>query len=633
MKHTFKHITLCGLLAVGAGLGMSSCEDFLTITPTNRIVEEEFWQDRRDLNNAVMACYWRLVNGDILEKFVYWGEGRSDNFDRSTETGTTSPTANILNANLLPTYGQFNWTPLYNAINYCNKVLAHGPEVVASDESFSENDWRPIRAEAIALRALCHFYLVRTFGEIPYITEDYNNDTQELRAPQSTQLTVLDNIISDLESVKDDAMSDYGNTVENKGRITKKSVYALLADVYLWRASYKEGNNQPFKKIIIPSRYAGEMTAEQLINRHEDYSSPATSDYQQCINYCDQIIAMAMDEKEESLNKSGKNFGGATLNLELEDLLEPNETETGGTPPSAYNAVFGQGNSDESIFELQVDGTTYSNSMITSLFWNIKDSKAGAYACANTLFKEANKTTGPNDINATSPFTRTDYRRWGTIRYSTSSNTTECNIIKYVANTVTQTNSSTTYLKDNDNALTTNKITQSMRPNSNVNANWIVYRLSEIFLMKAEAMTRLYSDDDNMKEAFNYVRTVFKRSNPYAYLKTNTEGRTDSLNYINFNTPVNLEKLIMIERQREFIGEGKRWFDLVRYALRRGETSEAVEWVSRRSASNGSAIRAKLADMQSLYSPIYNNEIKSNDLLYQNGVWTLNESSSRTDEM
>lgn len=263
MRNHIKHIALCAFLAAGAGMGLTSCDDFLTITPSSSIVEEDFWQDKNDLNGAVFACYKRIVDNDMLTKYIYWGELRSDNMERSSTTSSTGQIAQVMNANLLPTHNMFNWTSMYNAINYCNKVLAHGPEVITNDESFSENDWGPIHAEMITLRALCHFYLVRTFGEIPYITTDYNNDSQELRAPQSTQLQVLDNIIADLESVKGESMVDYGNTADNKGRITRKAVYSLLADVYLWRASYKAGGNQPFKKVTLSSNYKGTATEEE----------------------------------------------------------------------------------------------------------------------------------------------------------------------------------------------------------------------------------------------------------------------------------------------------------------------------------------------------------------------------------
>lgn len=636
MKNRIKNITLCGLFAVGAGMALSSCEDFLTITPTDRIVEEEFWQDKRDLQNAVMACYWRMSNSDLLSKYIYWGEERSDNFKSSSQTEST-PEANIMNANLLPTYGQFNWTPMYNAINYCNKVLAHGEDVVANDESFSENEWKPVRAEAITLRALCHFYLVRTFGEIPYITEDFNNDSQELRTPQSTQLTVLNNIINDLESIKDEAMLDYGNNADNKGRVTRKMVYTLLADVYLWRASYKAGGNQPFKKVTLSSSYAGPLSEAELSSRYEDYGTSAEDDYRRCVECCDAVIDLAIQEKQANIKHNGASLS-STTNVTIADLLVSNGSN-GNITGDAYNQIFGSGNSEESILEFQIDGTSSTNSMITSLFLNISgETKPGTFTGSKIMLSLTTADSGPNDPDIETPFTLTDYRYWATFRKQ-KVGTLERDIVKYVASSISQRDKNGNYLtnnapaeKDEDDI----RITQDWRSSSKVNANWIVYRLSEVYLMKAEAMSQLYSDVDKMREAFSYVREVFKRSNPTAY-DTNSpkpyKNGADTLNFVTtFYSKENLEKLVMTERQREFIGEGKRWYDLVRFALRRGHSDEMLNILTRKYDSP-KAVTTKLADMQTLFSPIYNSEIKNNNQLYQNGVWFVNETSSRTDDL
>jgi len=632
MKNIIKNITLCGLMAAGAGMTLASCDDFLTITPTNKIVEEDYWKDKNDLNSSVMACYKRLVGNDILAKYIYWGEERSDNFERSSGVSASGPVANIMNANLLPTYDQFSWTAMYNAINYCNKVLAHGPEIIERDESFSNNNWKPIKAEMVTLRALCHFYLVRTFGEIPYITEDYNNDSQELRTAQSTQLTVLNNIIEDLESIKDDAVVDYGNTVENKGRITKKAVYALLADVYLWRASYKAGNNQPFTKVTVTKSYNGPLTEEELTSRVEDYGTTAEEDYQQCIDYCDLVIDMAFKEKRDYIQKHGINVGGTLTELDLEDLLAQNEITLdsySSSPYYAHRQIFGIGNSDESIFELQVEGTDYTNAMVADLFIAL-NGNTGQFVGVDAAFAGADES--PNTTTPTAVFTRTDYRRWETILFSEPTQNS-FPIGKFILSDVSQTNpESRLYLTDNtkDN-LTTLNIASTRR--SILNTNWIIYRLSEVYLMKAEAMSQLYEDEENLSKAFQYVRAVYKRSNPYAYQASNGNAKTDSLNFKNnFNTSASMESLVLAERRREFVGEGKRWFDLVRYALRRGNTKDMLEILSKK-YTNSKAIQAKLADMQSLFSPVYNNEIKNNTWLYQNGVWAVNETSSRTDDL
>ena len=607
-RNIIKQSLLTGALFMIGAMTFSSCEDYLTITPTYNIVEEDFWEDKNDLQNALTSCYKRLIDGDMMYKYIQWGEMRGDNFEKTTGV-TALNVQNLMNANLLSTNGIFSWTCFYNEINYCNKILAHGPEIVESDETFSNGDWQPMRAEAVTLRALCHFYLLRTFGDIPYVETDYNNDSLDFLIAQSPQIEVLNNIINDLEEVKDVAMKDYGTTVRNKGRITRKAVYALLADVYLWRASYKEGNEE-----------AGAN------------GPSAAADYQRCVECCDFVINEMLTDYKESLNKSGAILGGVTEDLKLEDLFIQNVSSTSMvgigalSSTTAYNAIFGTGNSRESIFELQFDGTQNVNNMEKELFWNPTNQKAGTIVCSSSLYSSVE--TNPNSVIPASLFTKTDYRKWESARYSRAEQT-EYPLAKYNCSRITQYNGTvTTGMRNSTLSTLTFEMTDQGTNNS---ANWIFYRLSDVVLMKAEAMIQLSEDEENLRAAFQLVREVFKRSNPYAY--QNVTNPTDSLNFDNFNNKTSMTQLVMNERQREFVGEGKRWFDLVRYAQRNGSTVEMLKYLTRKYTDNQRAIEAKLASMKSLFSPIYTNEIKNNPLLKQNEVWGTTESTSRTDNI
>ena len=608
---TNNHINLCVLLAIVTGAFCASCDDFLTITPTDSIVEEEFWEDKNDLNNVVTACYKSLINSDVMNKYTEWGELRSDNFEKTTGVTATN-LQNIMNANLLSTNGVFSWTSFYNTINYCNKVLAHGPEIVQNDESFSQGDWLPIEAEMKTIRALCHYYLVRTFGEVPYVTQDYNNDSQYFPIAQSTQIQVLDSIIMDLEAVKDQAMKDYGNTYDNKGRITQKTVYTLLADVYLWRASYKAGN----------SKVTGVTTPSE--------------DYQKCIDCCDWVMDQMLADFKKTLSESGQIISGLE-DLTIKDLFIQNIISTNSTNltlsqylgTGAYNYIFGSKNSRESIFELQIDGYKNTNNLIPTYFFNLKDSKAGTLVCSYNLMADVETT--PNTLSPSNVFTKTDYRRWETAIYE-GANQTDYKLGKYTERKVEQSNGSSSSSGMKDNTATNLTLPQGYTRQSYPNtSNWIFYRLSDLYLMKAEAMSQLYDDEDNLRQAFMLVREIFKRSNPMAY--ENRPTSTDSLRFETFNTQNGLETLVMWERQREFYGEGKRWFDLVRYAQRHGGTKEMLTMLTRKYGDNKKSIEAKLASLESLFSPIYTNEIKNNSLLHQNPVWGTTESSSKTDEL
>jgi hypothetical protein len=80
--------------------------------------------------------------------------------------------------------------------------------------------------------------------------------------------------------------------------------------------------------------------------------------------------------------------------------------------------------------------------------------------------------------------------------------------------------------------------------------------------------------------------------------------------------------LVYNERQREFIGEGKRWFDIVRQAEFTNNPSDVLNSF----ISLPTTVKNRLKQLYSLYVPIHNDEIKINGVEYggklvQNPVW------------
>ena len=121
-----------------------------------------------------------------------------------------------------------------------------------------------------------------------------------------------------------------------------------------------------------------------------------------------------------------------------------------------------------------------------------------------------------------------------------------------------------------------------------------------------------------MRDGFRVAKAVFARSNPMI-------TDEDDLKFENYNTGQALEEFVLRERQREFFGEGKRWFDLVRYALRQGNTSKMLNILTLKYSTNASAIKAKLATINSLFNPVFESEIKVNTALVQNPAWITDE--------
>ena len=69
-----------------AGVSLTSCDDFLTVLPSDRITEDDFWKTETDLQGVRAACYRQLAANGCTNKIFYWGEVRSDNLTLFDQT-------------------------------------------------------------------------------------------------------------------------------------------------------------------------------------------------------------------------------------------------------------------------------------------------------------------------------------------------------------------------------------------------------------------------------------------------------------------------------------------------------------------------------------------------------------------
>ena len=174
-RYTFIYkLALVCLTAISA----TSCDDFLTLYPQDRVVEENFWEDRNDLDGVRYGAYRQLAT--TLQKLVVWGDIRSDAYSQNpfyySSQGSYDLYKKIVSAQLDSTMSVYDWGEVYTTINYCNKVLSHGELVLERDAQFTRTEWEQMKAEMTAMRALNYFYLLRAFKNIPYSNEVINSD-------------------------------------------------------------------------------------------------------------------------------------------------------------------------------------------------------------------------------------------------------------------------------------------------------------------------------------------------------------------------------------------------------------------------------------------------------------------------
>jgi hypothetical protein len=545
---------------------LTSCNDFLDILPMNDVVLENYWTEKSDVTSVRNSCYESLTSTDAMARIGIWGELRSDNIFAGANI--PNDVNEVLKENLLSSNPYCNWAKFYECINRCNIVCHYAPKVQAIDPNYSEAEMRADVAEVSALRALCYFYLIRTFRDVPYTCEPSIDDTQNYILPATKFDDVLDSLVVDLESVMGDAVrryelervngSRYTFPEANTSRITRVAIWALLADLYLWK-----------------------------------------QDWDNAIKYADMVI----DYKRQQYDELKERVGDITeigLIDEVPMILECPEG-SGDTGGSAYEAIFGDGNSFESIFELYFSSRqNQENSWVRDYY--------GSNNTPNGQLRGNALTFGTSllDViqNKVPLFKSTDGRFYECFRVEG----TTLNIGKYVNSTVSYKTKGVT----NEDIL---NLRTDIRGNNT--APWIFYRLSDMLLIKAEALVERNLDGD-MDAAFNMVNIVNMRAN-------NLKQSLKITDYINSKNA--MANLVMDERRREFMFEGKRWYDLVRRSRRDGNTTYLVAAVKSKYEQNANAIAIKMADPNIIYFPYAKNELKVNPLLQQNPAFTNGEDS------
>jgi len=561
-KNVMRTMAAAAFLMLNSSL-FTSCSDFLDLKPLNDVVLENYWTKKSDVTSVLMGCYESLYSEDCVTRMGLWGESRSDNM--IIGVSTSQDLDQLIKENILPTNPFCNWAVFYQTINRCNIVIHYAPQVQEIDPNYTYTEMKANVAEATFIRSLCYFHLIRTFRDVPFTREPSIDDTQRYQIPAETFDNVLDNLIADLEAVKDDAqlyfrkpdpdkmIMNESSERDNTARVTRPALYSLLADLYLWKG-----------------------------------------DWQKCIDCCDYVINFKQNEYENlrrRLQDEVHLFNDIPLIMEKVD----------NTAGHAYMRIFGDGNSFESIFELTFDemlNTNYKNNFVGNYYAVVNNN-----GISNGRLAPFDEFYGSLPTTNTELFNAKDCRAYESIFRAGE---TQYFIAKYAASRVVIDNSRANW-----------QPAYSWR--NDKYAHWIVYRLTDAVLMKAEAL--IEQGSSHFEEAFSLINAVNRRA-----VNSLTPGTGEVLKFDDYKeSQEDMEQLVMEERHREFMFEGKRWYDLLRQTRRTGNNRALASTVTKKQITNISGIQIRLADTNAHYLPYFRKELKANPYLKQNPAYNTGD--------
>ena len=244
-----RYIISNGLLVIL--MSLCSCESWINVTPSDRLSEDMLFKDREGFVKALNGVYIELNTTqlygldltagalDAMGQYYTNFSSSSHAFHQYIKLIFTETNEKTLFDNM--------WKKCYLVIANCNTIIE---KCGKKNDNLPEPYFSMIKGEALALRGMLHFDMLRLFGPIPSELSKESIPYQTTSKQQMSSLLpgteALELVIKDLKDALDLLKMSDPYLVENKNvyddtdvnlrqfRMNYYAVKALLARVYLW---------------------------------------------------------------------------------------------------------------------------------------------------------------------------------------------------------------------------------------------------------------------------------------------------------------------------------------------------------------------------------------------------------------
>ncbi len=246
MKKSYKYIAAIYLIAIG--LSFTSCENYLSESPSDAIPSENAITDAGTARAAIIGAY-DAVQGYYASNYPTLGTITADNV---VFNGTLSQYLQ-LDQNSIPTDNAITvpaYQGIYKAINSANAVIATVGTI--KDPLLTEIEKNKILGEAYFIRALGYFDLARGWGGVQLQLKP-TSDLGALKGiKRSTLSATYDQVLADL--VQAETLLPEDATTRNRAQ--KSTVRALRARLHLYREQWTDAEDYATQVIANTTKYA-----------------------------------------------------------------------------------------------------------------------------------------------------------------------------------------------------------------------------------------------------------------------------------------------------------------------------------------------------------------------------------------
>ena len=235
------------IIAVAAGvIGLTACSDFLDQTSPSEMSTETVYSSPYYTSLRVNKLYGemgqdRTYSQDLAIVWVMNSDCELVDGLGTNATNTSSERGNM-NYNVDPGWSRYSsvWDCLYEMVEDANLVIEGIRENggLESETSSTREAFEGYLGEALTIRALVYFDLVRYFGDVPLKLESSQSDLSNAYLGKTDRDVIMDTLMNDLEEAIEYlpwAGEDADYTTEH---VTKGYAHGLLAQMAMTRAGW-----------------------------------------------------------------------------------------------------------------------------------------------------------------------------------------------------------------------------------------------------------------------------------------------------------------------------------------------------------------------------------------------------------
>lgn len=219
------------IAAALAGLALASCDDFLTVTPEDKFVQDNYYTSAEAIRDNTKVIYSATIWRDFMMNFhwkldelvgdMYYTYAAEGQWYFGTYTDVNQ-------------YIKEGWNGLYNVISQCNSIIEDMPGYVSG---VPQEDVDRAIAEARAIRAYCYWYIAECWHDAPIITHNSDNITNNnFNTPRNPQADIYRFALEDA----DFAVNTLPETDADAFRATVATARAIRARILLTMASHSD---------------------------------------------------------------------------------------------------------------------------------------------------------------------------------------------------------------------------------------------------------------------------------------------------------------------------------------------------------------------------------------------------------